>query len=302
MAMRQWASLDGPGALVRATAISSLGTRNVAQETVYTIWGSHDSEAALLRAVDEPEPDQMIAAVAAVVTGAATRDPKDAFTLWNIAPRRFLDSPASQVALERLVESAYGTGNKEGARQLIEELPHGVVQTVMANSLAGNWARHYPDDAYAWVLRVLPPGDDQNAVTENMFGAMAQRDPEMAANWATRTLPVEKQPMFLANAVARWAQLDLMSAEIWMNEQPGGPYLDGASFALAKHFLENGQMKDSFAWIRRVNEDRNRAELLVRLGRLWSAEEPQEFQRFLNESSLSQIEVEILMSGINKKP
>jgi hypothetical protein len=220
--------------------------------------------------------------------------------LLQLAPPVFRDSASGLAAAQRIASAACGTGKRDAVQTLIAELPVGPLRFAMIETVAREWGGHYPDEALSWIERVTPPGDARDDVVGRMFTALTQRDPSRAANWALLHPEQKRQPSLIAAAVAEWAEFDTVAAELWVNEQPGGRYLDGASYAMATHFIESGELQRAFAWIRRIDQGEIRGEMLGNLGRLWSRERPDEFRKFVDQTSLNRTEVEMLFSKIGE--
>lgn len=298
LAMQRWAQLDPAAALARAESFPSLGTRVEARTTIFQEWATFDADSALLMAADEVDEGALRRAVSAVLVGAVTSGPENAFSLLELAPVRFLKSPAVLPTVERMVQAAYGTGRREALQTVIERMKPGDVRTLMIDTLARNWSAHFPDEAYAWVRKLLPDGDVRDKVVQNLFTAIAFKDPSRAAQWVAQEVEEPNRTKYLAAAVSQWAQLDLRGVEIWLNEQPEGFSTDGGSLALAGHFMKERHMARAFSWIRRINQNEMRIKMFGDLGRLWSEERPAEFQRFLDETSLNRAEVELLTAEV----
>lgn len=298
LAMKRWAQLDGPAALRRASAFPQLGTRVEASAAVYQEWAAVDAGAALLQAANETDDGALRRAVSAALVGAATANPSNAFSLLELAPVKFLQSPAAKPTVERMVTAAYGTGNRDALRTVIDRMRPGEMRTLMIDTLARNWGAHFPADAYDWVKEVLPEGDERGKVVQDLFTAIAFKDPSLAAEWVVEKLKEPERTDYLAAAVSQWAQLDLRGVEIWLNEQPEGLSIDGGSYALASHFIKEGHLPRAFSWIRRISQDEMRIKMFADLGRLWSQQRPEEFKRFLDETSLNRAEVELLTADV----
>lgn len=298
LALRRWAELDGPAALAQASEIPQLGARVEARVAVYQEWAAHDAAAALVRASGEKDESALRRAVSAVLVGAATTDPRNAFSLLDVAPVKFLSSQSVLPTIERMVNAAYGTGKKDDIVHVVAGMRSGDVRTLIIDTLARNWGAHYPAEAYAWVTSLVPEGEARDKIVQNMFTAIAFKDPSRAARWVVNNLNDPARTKYLASAVSQWAQLDLFGAEVWLNEQPDTISLDGGSLALADYFMKERHMSRAYSWIRRINQDEMRTKLFADLGRVWSEERPEEFQRFINETSLNRAEVELLTADV----
>jgi hypothetical protein len=302
MAVRRWAELDGARAVQRADAFPSLGTRMNARLAAYEAWGARDPKAAFELACRTEEPEAKTAAVSAALTGAATLDPALALQLLVSAPSSVLDSDLGVQAASRIVSGAYGTGKGETMRELVATLPEGPHRDRMIQTMAAEWGAHYPDETLAWIERAAGRTDAREAAVNALFLSLVQKDPALAAAWGTDFPDDSRRTSYIAAAVQSWAKLDIAGAETWVNEQPSGPHLDGAGYAMAAHFMGRRDMPRSFSWIRRINTIEMRAELLGTLGRMWANQNPGEFRRFLDETSLNRAEIEMLLSKIEPAP
>ncbi|MGH8016764.1 MAG: hypothetical protein ACREIA_00475 [Opitutaceae bacterium] len=296
MAIRRWAQLDGPAALDRAARFPALATRLNARLAAFEAWAAHDAPAAFTVALENTSPDSQARAISAVMTGAATSDPAQALKLLDGAPAEFLESPGAAAA--QIVSGAYGTGKGEMLRELIAATPEGTVRSQMIETLAAEWGAHYPDEAFAWVQQVAAEGEGRETAVNSLFLSLVQKDPALAAVWGNDYPDDSRRTSYIAAAVQSWARMDTIAAETWVNEQPSGRYLDGASYAMAAHFMAEEDMTRSFSWIRRINTVEMRAELLGTLGRMWASEKPEDFKSFLDQTSLNRAEVEMLLAKI----
>lgn len=298
MVMRRWAQLDGPAALTRAERFPALVTRANARLAAFEAWGAHDGAAAMARALQQSDEQTQARAAAAVLGGAATTDVAAAVALWESAPEKLRESGPGLATLQQLTSAACATGKRETVQALVEKMPEGEPRTRMITTLVQEWGTHYPDDAYAWLGHAVTDATQRESITQEMFTRLSQQDPSLAATWAAAYPEDGRRPGYIAAAVSEWAELDAEGAETWVNEQPTGGYLDLASYAIATHFMTRRDMSRSFAWIRRINQNEARAEMLGNLGQLWSKEHPEEFRKFLDETSLNRAEVEMLLSKI----
>ncbi len=298
MAMRRWAQLDGPAAVDRASRFPALSTRMNARLAAFEAWAANDAPAAFAAALEDVTPETQARAISAVMTGAATRDPALAAQLLESAPAAFLESPGAAAAAAQIVSGAYGTGKGEAIRALITGMPPGAIRSQMIGTLAAEWGAHYPDDAFDWVRQVAPEGEGLETAVNSLFLSLVQKDPALAAIWGSDYPDDSRRTSYIAAAVQSWARMDVIAAETWVNEQPSGRYLDGASYAMAAHFMAREDMSRSFSWIRRINTVEMRAELLGTLGRMWASEKPEDFKTFLDQTSLNRAEVEMLLAKI----
>lgn len=298
MAIRRWAEHDAPAALARANRLEVLPQRGAARAAVYEAWGMLDAEAAFAHAVEEPTESDRWRALAALLAGAAAAYPGGAITLWEGAPEAFRNSNAGGETLDRIVNAADGTGQREAMQAIVRSLPPGRQRARLVASIARHWGVHDPEAAVAWVESVVPEDDLRGSIIDEVFSAFVRRDPVRAAAWGIRQTDERRRTNYVAAAVAEWATYDAAAAETWVNEQQTGPYLDGATYAMAAHFIERRHLQRAFAWTRRIVRNETRAELLGNLGRIWHEERPQEFDKFLAETSLNRAEVEMLKSKI----
>jgi len=299
MAIERWGSLDGPTAIEQARAFPALGTRRNALLAAYNAWAAVAATAAYNSALEETNQTLRAEALATVIAGAATRDPREALNLWENAPETFRRAPAGQAAAGQIASAAYGTGKREAIQTLVTELsPEDPARIPLINALVREWGGHYPDDALAWLQSVLPPSEERENIANTMFLSLTKRDPSLAAIWATGYPDDAKRREFIAAAVQEWARLDTLGAETWVNEQPAGPYLDGATYAMAVHYMARQDMARSFAWIRRITVGEMREQMLGTLGRLWSKTNPDDFRAFIENTSLSPIEVRMLTAEV----
>src|SRR5690606_19843963 len=129
---------------------------------------------------------------------------------------------------------------------------------------------HYPDDALLWLNDTLTEGESRTAAMGRIFESLVQRDPALAATWGAEFPDARRRSGMIASAVSSWAEINPTDAELWINEQPDAPELDGATFAMAAHYIGSKDMPKAFSWIRRLRRDEARSEMLGNLGRAWS--------------------------------
>jgi hypothetical protein len=302
LAAHRWGQLDGATAVTRTARFPALATRLSGQLAAFEAWGAHDADAAFARALKETNELAQARALTAVLSGAATVDPRAALALWQTAPESFRKNQAGLAAAGQIISAACGTGRRDVAQAIIAEQSAGDLRTQMIDTLAREWGAHDPDHAYEWIQTVLPAGEDRDSVVNNMFTALAHKDPARAAAWGAAFPDERRQLAFIAAAVAEWAPLDSDGAETWVNEQPSSRALDGASYAIAAHFLSQHDMERSFAWIRRITQPEARSEMFGNLGRVWSQESPAEFKKFVDKTSLNPVELKMLFAKIGPAP
>ncbi len=298
MLMRRWGHLDGPAALARATTFPALGTRENARLAAFEAWGMERPGEAFARAVAEPEEAARARATTSVLAGAAMRDPRQALTLWEASAESFRDSEAGIEALAQIASAAYGTGKREAVQRLVADLPEGGARARLIETLVAEWGAHHPAEALAWLDGSVASEEARTAAANGLFSNLVRKNPALAATWAAGFDDDTRRTSYIAAAVQEWARLDAVGAETWVNEQPSGPYLDGAGYAMAAHYLARRDMSRSFGWVRRINLPEMRAELMGTLGRVWAKEEPEAFKNFLDGTSLNRAELEMLLAKI----
>lgn len=301
MVIRRWAELDGPAALDEAALFPALGTRQNAEIGAWEAWGSHDPRAAAARATLAGPGAVRDRAFAALLGGAATRDPRLALELWRNSPADFRNAALGPGSLDQIVAAACGTGQRETIRAMIAEQPEGETRDRLAAALCAEWGGHYPDDALLWLKEALPEGEARNQAMARMFESLVQKDPSLAATWGAGFPDARHRSGMIASAVSSWAEISPGEAELWINEQSDSPELDGATFAMAAHFIGAKDLPKAFSWIRRLRRDEARSEMLGNLGRTWSREHPAEFRQFLDQTSLNRAELDALLSKVDPK-
>lgn len=299
MAIRRWAELDPQAALAEAATFPALATRQAAELSAWEAWGAHDPRAAMAQAAAGEPGRTRDRRLSALLLGAATLDPGQAIELWENAPEDFRTSASGPAALEQIVTGACGTGKRDTLQTLIEAMPGGDTRDRLAAALCADWGSHYPDEALLWLNKTLPEGDGRNAAMSRIFDSLVQKDPSLAATWGAAFPDSRRRPGMIASAISSWAEVNPREAELWINEQSDSPELDGATFAMAAHFIGAKNMPKAFAWIRRIRRDEARAEMLSNLGRAWSRERPTEFQEFISQTSLNRAELDSLTSKID---
>ncbi len=302
MAIRHWAELDPLAALACTKQLRNLPQRAAARAAVYEVWGMHDAQSAFVHALAEKEEGDRWRALPALLTGAAVAYPGGAVTLWEGTPPAFRESRAGREALQGIVDAADGTGQREALKTIVLGLPPNRERATISLALARDWGAHDLEGAVAWVRTVTSAGLLQDSMIDEVFAAYVHQDPIHAAAWAVRQSEERRRTNYVATAVAEWATYDSAAAETWVNEQPDGSYLDGATYAMATHFIERRRLQEAFAWTRRIQRNEARADLLGNLGRIWHEEHPKEFDEFLTEKSLNRSEIEMLKSKISAPP
>lgn len=302
LAIRRWGELDGAAAVEHAARFPTLAMRVSAQLTAYSAWAAHDARPALAHALRQTPAPAQARALGACLAGAATTDPAAAVSLWQSAPAAFRDSPAGLATASQIASAACGTGKRETLQTLAAALPAGSLRDQLVETIVREWGARLPDQAYRWLQSVVPAGEDRENLVNAMFTELARNDPAMAASWAAAYPDERRQGGYIAAAVAEWAQLDSDAAETWVNEQPSSRALDGASYAIASHFMAQRDLPRSFAWIRRIVQPEARSDMLGSLGRVWSQERPEEFRKFLDETSLNPAEVKMLLAKLGPGP
>ena len=302
MAARRWAQHDGATALERVIQIEKLPLRASALDAVFEAWGTQDAQAAFARAQSETDENRRARAFSALLTGAAATNPGVAITLWEGTPELFRSSPAGGNALDHIVEAAGGTGKREFMQTIVLGLPPGEERVHLTAAVARNWGQHDPEAAVAWLRSVTLTGDVRDGMIDGVFSAYVRMDPVRAAEWAVRQDDERRRSNYVAAAIAAWAPLDTAGAETWVNEQPEGGYLDGATYAMAAYYIERRNLPQAFAWTRRLNRPEARADLLGNLGWVWNKEQPDAFKKFMAVTSLNRAEVEMLQSKIINVP
>lgn len=298
MAIRRWAQLDAPAALAAAASFPILGTRQNAELSAWEAWGARDPHAAMARARSAEPGRSRDRAIAALLLGAATLDPREALQLWQSTPEDFRNAALGPATLDQMVMGACGTGKREAVQTLIREMPAGETRDRLAAALCAEWGGHYPDEALLWLSETLPEGDGRLAGMSRIFEALVQKDPSLAATWGASFPDARQRSGMIASAISTWVEVNPTEAELWINEQADAPELDGATFAMAAHFIGAKNMPKAFAWIRRIRRDEARSELLGNLGRAWSRERPAEFRQFLDQTSLNRSEIDALLSKV----
>lgn len=296
MAIRRWAELDAPAALDEASRFPALGTRQNAELGAWEAWGVQDARAAIARATAAGPGASRDRALAAILGGAATRDPRLALELWQNAPEDFRNATLGPPALDQIVAAACGTGKRDAIKTLVTELPAGATRDRLAAALCAEWGGHYPDEALLWLNEALPDGEARVTGMARIFESLVQKDPALAATWGAGFPDTRRRPGMIASAVSSWAEISPTEAELWINEQSDSPELDGATFAMAAHFIGSKNMPKAFSWIRRIRRSEARSELLGNLGRAWSRDRPAEFRQFIDQTSLNRAELDALLS------
>jgi len=299
MAIRRWAALDVPAALEAASKFPALGVRQTAELGAWETWGSRDPRAAMARATAAEPGASRDRNLAALLGGAAMLDPRLALELWQSSPEDFRNAALGPPSLDEIVAAACGTGKREAVKTLVGELPAGATRDRLAAALCAEWGGHYPDEALLWLNELMPEGDARVAGMARIFESLVDKDPALAATWGAGFPDARRRSGMIASAVSSWAEIDPVEAELWINEQADSPELDGATFAMAAHFIGAKNMPKAFAWIRRIRRDEARSELLGNLGRAWSKNRPAEFRQFLDQTSLNQAELDSLLSKID---
>jgi hypothetical protein len=298
MAIRRWAELDGPAALDAAARFPALGTRQNAELGAWEAWGSRDPRGAAARAALASPGTARDRAYAALLGGAATKDPRLALELWQAAPEEFRNAAFGPGSLDQIVAAACGTGQRETIRAMIAEQPDGATRNRLAAALGAEWGGHYPDDALLWLTETLPEGEARNQAMARMFESLVQKDPSLAATWGAAFADPRHRSGMIASAISNWAEISPDEAELWINEQSDSPELDGATFAMAAHYIGAKDLPRAFSWVRRLRRDEARTEMLGNLGRTWSREQPAEFRQFLDQTSLNRAERDALLSKL----
>lgn len=299
MAIRRWAQLDGPAAVAAAADFPALATRQNAELAAWEAWAAHDPQSAMAR-VSAAEPGRSRDRwIAAVLSGAATLDPRQALELWQGTPEDFRAAAFGPAALQQIVLAACGTGKREAVQAMIVAMPPGETRTQLAAALCAEWGGHYPDEALLWLNQAIPDEEARVLGMTRIFEALVQKDPSLAATWGAEFPDERRRSSMIASAISSWAEISPTEAELWINEQADSPVLDGATFAMAAHFIGSKNMPKAFAWIRRIRRDEARAELLGNLGRAWSRERPAEFRAFIDQTSLNRAELDSLLSKID---
>jgi len=301
MVIRRWAELDGPAALEEAAKFPALGTRQDAELGAWEAWGARDPEAAVARARLGDPGAARDRALAAAISGAATRDPRLALSLWQGAPEDFRLAALGPRVLDQIVAAACGTGQREAVQALIAGQPAGELKDSMVAALCAEWGGHYPDDALLWLNEALPEGEARTAAMARIFESLVRKDPALAATWGVEFPDARRRSSMIASAISSWAEVNPVDAELWINEQADSPELDGATFAMAAHFIGAKDMPRAFSWIRRLRRDEARSEMLGNLGRAWARERPAEFRAFIDETSLNRAELDALLSKVDPK-
>ena len=299
MAIRRWAQLDGPAAVAAAADFPALATRQNAELAAWEAWAAHDPQAAMARAAAAQPGRSRDRWFAAILSGAATLDPKQALDLWQATPEDFRTAALGPVALDQIVLAACGTGKREAVQAMIVAMPAGETRNQLAAALCAEWGGHYPDEALLWLNDAIPDEEARVAGMTRIFEALVQKDPSLAATWGAEFPDERRRSSMIASAISSWAEINATEAELWINEQADSPVLDGATFAMAAHFIGAKNMPKAFAWIRRIRRDEARSELLGNLGRAWSRERPAEFREFIDQTSLNRAEIDSLLSKID---
>jgi hypothetical protein len=295
---RRWGELAPVAALAEVNTLENLPLRADARATVFEAWGRHDAAAAFAYASAEAGEGGRDRALPALLAGAAFSSAADAVALWERSPPLFRSSTAGDTALDRMAEAAIRAGQRAELQARIGGLPPDNERMRWATVLARHWGRYEPEAAVAWIKTIAPAGSPQDAMIDEVFSEFVRKDPARAAAWAARHADERRRSTYVAAAVAEWAAYDSASAETWVNEQEQGIYLDGATSAIAAHFIEHRLWPQAFAWTRRILRNEARADLLGNLGRIWNTERPDEFTTFLSQTSLNRAELEMLRSKI----
>jgi len=301
MVIRRWAELDGPAALEEAALFPALGTRQNAELGAWEAWGAREPRAAAERARLAGAGAPRDRALASVLIGTATRDPQLALELWQSSPEDFHNAALGPRALDQIVAAACGTGQREAIKALVLAQPEGATRERLAAALCAEWGGHYPDDALLWLDQALPEGEARTTAMARIFESLVQKDPALAATWGAGFPDNRRRSGMIASAISSWAEINATDAELWINEQSDTAELDGATFAMAAHYIGSRDMPRAFSWIRRLRRDEARAEMLGNLGRAWSRERPSEFQEFIDQTSLNRAELDALLSKLEPK-
>ena len=299
MVIRRWAQLDAPAALEAAGSFPALATRHNAELAAWEAWGARDPRAAMERAKGAAPGTMRDRSIAALLSGAATLDPRQALELWQAAPEDFRTAGLGPAALDQIVLGACGTGKRAEMQALIESMPADDTRDRLAATLCAEWGGHYPDEALLWLNQALPEGEGRVQAMARIFESLVQKDPALAATWGSAFPDTQRRSGMIASAISSWVEIDPREAELWINEQADSPELDGATFAMAAHFIGTKDMPRAFAWIRRIRRDEARSELLGNLGRAWARERPSEFRTFIDETSLNRAELDSLLSKLD---
>ena len=299
MVIRRWAQLDAPAALAAAATFPALAARQNAELGAWEAWATYDAPAAMARA-RSGEPGRIRdRQLAAILIGASTRDPREALELWQSTPEDFRNTPAGPATLEQIVTGACGTGKRDTMVEMIETMAPGETRDRLAAALCAEWGGHYPDEALLWLNKALPESEGRVVAMSRIFESLVQKDPSLAATWGAEFPDTQRRPAMIASAISSWVEVNPTEAELWINEQADSPELDGATFAMAAHYIGAKNMPKAFAWIRRIRRDEARSELLGNLGRAWSKDRPAEFRQFIDQTSLNRAELDSLLSKID---
>ena len=299
----------------------SLDLGSIELELLVHYWATHQPEEASHWSVEKSPTDYRSAAVFAAIMAWAETDPQAAVSVawqWSVVPS------IERVVPSALVRGWFAANNPPELVQWIHDLPMGiprqraiaayvrvVIQTQGAEAVT-RWAESLSDDDPSFKLTVFRRV--VNALSELEFEAGlrwcdAQCDGPygnnmrslIARNWVVRDGPPalawllsapegRERDLALRMTFGRWADTDREAAFDWMADQTTGepdPWLQPI-YPVYARLLSGDEPTEAIKWAQRIEDDKMRENVLVRVARVWRYLDEAAATEWLLQSPLSE--------------
>jgi len=287
--LERWAELDPFEAMQYASGIDAPKRRHDAKLSVLRGWGGSDPAAALAHIEENPHDTDMAEAKEAIFDGLSKGDIGVAF--------QFLESvntPDTRYAHEAYyaVQELFLRSDQK-VIDWVGNLAPGALRDRAIWSLMDEWARYDPESARTWLEGQDGQAHKHEARVE-LGESWARVDPEAALDWASG---IDADPRSVSSVreriFTRWLQYDLESAARYLVSQDPAPELDHA-FELyvgrARHYDPEATM----AWAESITDPSRRVRAMQQVASIWRDRDREAFDAYLQDSGLSEGEVQRL--------
>ena len=278
-----WGSVDGPGALSKATEIERKDWREGAVSTALSGWASADPSKAIawLGEMDEGErgryQDDLVNGLADSDIGLAS---DYVLRMVEAGDRRGAELMGT-VAGEQLRKSGAIV-----AASWAEKLPNGAAKGSALDRVANAYVEKDPASAAAWAEQ-FATADYGARVIEEVGDEWAERDPASAVSWLESLDDSAGKREGFESALGEWVRKDPTAASQYLVEMPQGELKDTAINGFVSR-LAWEDPQSAITWAGTIQQAETRMEALTRAGQAYFRRDREGATEWLETSGLSE--------------
>ncbi len=102
---------------------------------------------------------------------------------------------------------------------LVEGLPESADRTAAVGSMMGNWVKHEPEAASAWLAK-QPVGDSRDQGVMALSLVMLKTEPDSALEWAATISSLSKRQQSTDGLIKNWLESEPTAARAWVQQSP----------------------------------------------------------------------------------